>query len=119
MEERYVANVLIYPGNSVNWIAHCLEFDLLAHGKTPKDAVKRLIGVVTTHIDYLEENDLLDQLYDPAPEKYWKMLRNAKQIGGFELRKLRREGLPAGRFPPIHEMARLNLQYDSRLQANV
>ena len=114
MIQRDVATILIYRDEEGDWIAHCLDFSLLAHGRRPKDAVKKLIGVITTHIDYLKENDLVDQLYDPAPPEYWKGLRSATPLGLYELKKVRSHGFP-GRFPPIHEMARINVEY-SRIQ---
>lgn len=102
--------ILIYRENG-HWMAHCLEFDLLADGKSMPDAVRRLIGVIDTHIGYLRENDLMDQLYHPAPLKFWNMLSKAKYIGEIKVPKKR----PKIEIPktslPVHRMAKLLIDY--------
>jgi len=99
------------------WIAHCLEYDLLAHGRHSREAIARLMGVITTHIKYLAENHCLEQLHHPAPKQYWAMLRNAKPMGIIHLNQIsssaRLEQMLKKSVPPIHEMARLNIEHSS------
>jgi predicted RNase H-like HicB family nuclease len=109
MKRNNCAIVLIYKEDN-NWVAHCLDFDLLACARrSPRDAVSRLMGVIRAHIEYLDDNGLLEQLHRPAPREYWNMLREAKPIGIiplFEKKEKASESLP-----PIHELARLNIEY--------
>jgi len=74
-----VLNVLVYR-DSGRYFAHCLECDLLGDGKTWQTAVKRLIGVIATQVEYLQERGCPGKFYHPAPEQYWRKLRNARPI---------------------------------------
>ena len=76
-----VLNVLLYKEDG-RWFAHCLEYDLLGDGKTWRTAVKRLLGVIDTQIEFIKENDNLDKLYHPAPPEYWEKLSRARPLAG-------------------------------------
>jgi len=110
--------VLIYPDPEAGgWIAHCLEYDLLAHGRRSREAIGRLIGVISTHIKYLAENDRLEQLHHPAPKHYWAMLRNAKPLGIIHLNQItssaQLEQILKKSVPPIRETARIHIEHQS------
>jgi hypothetical protein len=110
--------ILIYPDEEeVGWIAHCLEYDLLAHGRHSREAIGRLVGVMATHVKYLVENHRLEQLHHPAPKHYWAMLRKAKPMGLIHLDRTtssaKLDQLLKKSVPPIHEMARLNIEHQS------
>ena len=109
-EEKSIVRVLIYREDDY-WIAHCLEYDLLGDGKTVRTALKRLMGVIETQISYLKENDLMEQLYHPAPLQYWRRFATARPLPDTELVS-KKEFKP--KIPdklPVHEMARLILSY--------
>jgi hypothetical protein len=71
-----VLNVLVYKEGS-RYFAHCLECDLLGDGKTWQTAVKRLIGVIETQVQYLEGKGCPEKFHHPAPAEYWRMLRDS------------------------------------------
>jgi hypothetical protein len=106
------AIVLVYRDEEGDWIAHCLDFSLLAHARKPRDAIKKLIGVMIAHIEYLEKNDLMDQLYAfPAPREYWEKLREAEPIGTIRINKRVKPRKISDVVPAIHEMSRINVEY--------
>ncbi len=102
-------HILVHLEDGV-WIAHCLEFDLLADGEDPKSALTRLFGVIETHINYIYKNGLTDELYRPAPVEYWRKLARAHFAGEIKV-----PAKSAPHFPdldlPLHEMARLVMEY--------
>jgi len=110
--------ILIYPDPEAGgWIAHCLEYDLLGHGRGSRAALGRLIGVISTHVKYLAENDGLDQLRHPAPKHYWAMLRNAKSLGLLHLNQIessaKLERILKKSVPLLRETARIHIEHPS------
>ena len=64
--------VLIYR-EAPFWIAHCLETDLVAEGKTVAEAVDNLIAISNVQIQAaLDEGDLAS-VFSPAPAEVWRM----------------------------------------------
>lgn len=60
-------------------IAHCLEFDIVAQGKTFEEANKVLAELIGEQIKFAAEKDLEDKvLFRPAPAKYWEILRELR-----------------------------------------
>lgn len=60
-------------------IAHCLEFDIVAQGKTFEEANESLAELIKEQINFAVDKDLEDKvLFHPAPSKYWDILRNLK-----------------------------------------
>ncbi len=56
-----------------NWyIAHCLELDLAAQGRSPQGARNTLADMIRDQVQFAVENDMMDSLFRPAPEKYWR-----------------------------------------------
>jgi predicted RNase H-like HicB family nuclease len=103
-------HVLVYLDEGA-WLAHCLEFDLLGHGDSPREAVKTLLGVIETHFDHLRETGREEDIYNPAPHDFWKKLAKATYLGEIKLRsKTSRSVIPPLDLPQS-EMARLNLEY--------
>ena len=70
--------VITYPEEGF-WLAHCLELDIVAEGKSPKKAVRDLIDICLLQVKTaIEENDLVS-IFRPAPAEYWKMFFSAKR----------------------------------------
>ena len=64
--------VLIYREEPF-WIAHCLETDLVAEGKTVSEAVDGLVAISNVQIQTaLDEGDLAS-VFSPAPPEVWRM----------------------------------------------
>ena len=60
------------------YVAHCLEFDLVAQGKTPLDAFKNLLDAIDVQATYAQEAGDWGQLFVPAPAEYWRLLPTAQ-----------------------------------------
>ncbi len=54
------------------FVAHCLEFDIVAVAKTEEQAKEDLKDLVTAQIAYAFANDNLDNLFRPAPKSVWE-----------------------------------------------
>ena len=75
---KVTLNCLEYKDQDV-YIAHCLEFDLVAQGDTIAEAKSNLVDLIKSHIELAVEKDVEDKsLFKPAPEKYWNILHSFK-----------------------------------------
>jgi len=66
--------ILIYPeseGGETIYCAHCLDFDLVESGKTTEEAIENLEDVIRKHLEYAQQKNLMDHLYNPAPAEFW------------------------------------------------
>jgi len=77
-EGDILLRILLYKERD-NVVAHCLKYDLMGHGRTKKQALLSLLGVIETQREYLGENDMLDDLYHPAPMEFWRKFKRAEQ----------------------------------------
>lgn len=55
------------------WIAHCLELDLPAEGKTQREAIEALMELTETHIEQAMAEGALESIFRPAPQELWRM----------------------------------------------
>ncbi len=62
------------------WIAHCLEMDLVAEGKTPAAALNDLMDLSLTHIEIALEQGDLESIFRPAPPEIWRMFSTANEM---------------------------------------
>lgn len=61
------------------FIAHCLEFDLVAQGENREEARSNLADLIKNHLQFAIEKDVEDKsLFHPAPQKYWDILRQMR-----------------------------------------
>jgi len=61
------------------WAALALEFDLLGHGDTPKQALEELMGVVTAQLEFAIEQGDPSLLDFPAEKKYFSLFEKARK----------------------------------------
>ncbi|SPD72461.1 conserved hypothetical protein [uncultured Desulfobacterium sp.] len=54
------------------WIAHCLELDIVATAESLPKLEKDMFDLITTQVDYAFTNNNLSNLYHPAPPEVWK-----------------------------------------------
>ncbi len=54
-------------------VARCLDFTVSSHGKEEKGALDALADSVKEYILTAVENDAIDNIFDPAHSKYWRM----------------------------------------------
>jgi len=77
-ETEALLNCLEYRDGGC-YIAHCLEFDIVAQGETADDARKRLAGLIKEQIIFTTERDIEEKaLFHPAPSKYWEILHHLR-----------------------------------------
>lgn len=63
---------LIYREGDI-WLAHCLELDIVAEGKTPQGASSDLMDLCNLQIKVALEDGDLKSVFRPAPSEFWKM----------------------------------------------
>ena len=62
------------------FLAHCLEFDLVAQGETPDKAYHNLLDAIELQMEFVREQGDLTNLIQPAPVEYWQMLASADRF---------------------------------------
>jgi len=72
------ANVIIEKEEDL-YIAHCLEFDIVADGRTEKEAMNNIFESIVNHIDFCLAMGNIDKIENPAPKKYWDKLKAIKR----------------------------------------
>lgn len=70
--------LLIEENDKKAFIAHCLDMNIAAHGKTADEAVVELKDLIAVQMEYCLENDILDSLFRPAPKAYWDMYHRSQ-----------------------------------------
>jgi hypothetical protein len=53
------------------FLAHCLQFDIVATNDTLAGVKKDIIDLCRAHIEYSYENDNMEYLFSPAPREVW------------------------------------------------
>ena len=67
-------HVVLSREEEKRYIAHCLEFDLVAQGEGLLEAFKNLLDAIKVQAAYAQEMGDLGHLFNPAPVEYWKVL---------------------------------------------
>lgn len=77
-------DVLLYREDG-QWVAHCLQLDLVEAGATPEEAEETLAGVIQHHIQWALEDDDMEHLFHAAPAGVWKKFFTAEPQGFREI----------------------------------
>ena len=84
---RKAATVLFYPSEEVEgrYVAHCLDFDLIGTGDSPRRAFRELLAVLEIQIETWM--DLGKRAVPPtrAPKVYWDALDQALKLPEFDI----------------------------------
>jgi len=64
------AHVLIDKEEDL-YTAHCLEFDIVADGKTISEAKDEILKAIANHISFCLAMDNKENILNPAPKEYW------------------------------------------------
>lgn len=56
------------------WVAHCLDLDIVSTGATAAAAMDALVEALSLQLTYARENDNYDHLVRPAPLEAWQKL---------------------------------------------
>ncbi len=78
--EELHLDVLIEKDNGY-FVAHCLDLDIVAQGKTVEEAKKNLIELIHDQIEFAVDNNLEELLVHSAPEQYWNKFWDIKSQG--------------------------------------
>ena len=67
-------NVLIERQSDGEYLAHCLELDLVAEGSSVDEACREITNLVDVQVRTCIENDNMENLFFPAPKEAWEKL---------------------------------------------
>ena len=62
---------MIFPEDQ-EWVAHCLDLDLVETGATSEAAMDALVAAVSTELWYARSHDNFEHLFQPAPLDAWQ-----------------------------------------------
>lgn len=64
--------VLLYDDKDTGlWVAHALEMDILAEGKTESDALRGIIDLIHYQISFAAQKKDDSLIFFPAPKEYF------------------------------------------------
>jgi len=70
--ETPILHILITKEDEVT-VARCLDFTVSSHGEDEKNALDALAESIKEYILTAVENNAVDNIFDPAHGKYWRM----------------------------------------------
>ena len=70
-------SILTYKDNDGQFVAHALEFDVVAVQSTLKKAVEKLRTSLKLHIEYGLNKGWESEIVKPAPSEYWDLMTDA------------------------------------------
>jgi len=72
--ERPIILTCLEYKDAGHFIAHCLEFDLVAQGGSLGEARENLADLISSQVTFASEKGLLPKsLFHPAPARYWQI----------------------------------------------
>lgn len=74
---RFDLRVIIYKEDN-DFVAHCLEMDIMGTGGNPGIAIEEMKRLVEAQIFYCVDKHIEDTIINPAPPEYWRRLLHAK-----------------------------------------
>lgn len=77
---------VVFYKDGANWVAHCLEFDLVGDGKTTKAALKSLAKAIFIQAEDSLKHQNPANLFSPADSKIFQMFAAGKNIAAGELK---------------------------------
>ena len=84
---QFLFHGVVYPGaDTKDWIAHCLELDLVSQGKSPTDAVRMLMEALTLAAEDNLAAGRPPWEFRPAPADVWALWAKS-QVASRSLRK--------------------------------
>lgn len=106
--------VLVYPASrdpeaeagEEGFVAHCLNPDQVATGRTPREALDALMRMLVLLQQHAEEHGL-SSVGRKAPRKYWAMLRNAMPAGVVQAHRTGTRGMKTVVSRPVPSGAEL------------
>jgi len=68
-----MVHVIIYQEDDY-YVSHCLEFDLVAQENSTQESFQNLLDAIELQTAYALETGDLENLIQPAPPEFWRML---------------------------------------------
>jgi len=62
------------------WVAHCLEFDLMGHGPSQRDALVLLNDAIALQVKHTIQSGNIENLFSPAPAEYQLMYARGRNV---------------------------------------
>lgn len=86
-QTRVPVRVVFYrdESDSSQWVAHCLEFDLMGHGTTRKKSLKMLKDAIGIQVRNTVASGNYRNLFTPAPAEFQLMFARGKNLAADEL----------------------------------
>lgn len=78
--DRPFSIILSYAAEASCWTAHCLEFDIIEEGKSPKEALIHLFKIMKANVKDAIKHDTLRDLFQFAPKEYWLQALAAQPV---------------------------------------
>ena len=76
---RISLRVIFYKEGKL-WIAHCLEFDLMGHGRRKKDAFGMMAKAISVQVATSIKHNNPRNLFSPADGKFFAMFAAGKDV---------------------------------------
>jgi|GEM_PF-1693274 len=102
--------VLGYSNPDGTWSAHCLETDLIGHGKTAEEALENLVELTSMQISFAQFKKEPHLLYHPAPPQIFEIYMSllASELQNFSLSKKTPKDRMITNIPFSHTSAKAN-----------
>jgi predicted RNase H-like HicB family nuclease len=71
---------IIFYREGVDWVAHCLEFDLIGDGPTKEEALDMLSEAIALQLDTSLKHNNPGNLFSPADGKFFEMFAAGKDV---------------------------------------
>ncbi|MBI5212878.1 MAG: hypothetical protein HY957_05835 [Nitrospirae bacterium] len=94
-------NIVVYKEGE-EWIAHCLQMDIVATGKSAKAVEDDMIALIKAQVRFAIDNGNMENVFKPAPSEIWSMIGHAKRCALRSIRPL----IPHKKefIPPVKEV---------------
>lgn len=96
--------VILKKKEDGDWVAHCLELDIVATGSTQAEAREIINSLIAAQVDYAFSTDNLAHLYHPAPAEVWAQLYKCKRQSRVEVKVKKGFALKTGKRPFVPSM---------------
>jgi len=73
-----MVHIILYREDE-HYVAHCLEFDIVAQGNSVKESFQNLLDAVELQTAYALETGDMESLIQPAPPEFWRMLMKSEK----------------------------------------
>lgn len=71
---------IVFYREGDEWIAHCLEFDLMGNGGSQEEAMESLKTAITLQAAFSAEHQNWSNLFTPADGRFFEMFAAGKKI---------------------------------------